>query len=177
MELDQVCRWCRSASGMLMNAVFGQDGDIARDEIVNGSLNAVQSVEALRALMEQLLSVLMQGSVRSTSDRIIQMVVVHCAINLDKSDLVVAQLARKVYITPNYLSSIFRKEMGQTISQFILNARMEMAKWLLTNRRLTRSDVAQRVGVGDVNYFSKLFKKFTGISPSDYASRSKHIDG
>lgn len=174
MEIEQVRRWCRSASGALLEAAFGHQDGVFRDSIVHESLGEVENADALKALMEQLLSVLMQESVRSTSDRMIQTVIVHCAINLDRTDLVVAQLARKVYITPNYLSSIFRKEMGQTISQFILHARMEMAKWLLADHGLTRSDVARRVGVGDVNYFSKLFKKVTGTSPSDYALRGRH---
>ena len=77
-------------------------------------------------------------------------------------------LADELNINSSYLSSLFKKETGITVTTYIIRQRINYAKHLLENTRLQIQTVAQYCGLGDVHYFSKLFKKETGLTPRDF---------
>lgn len=77
-------------------------------------------------------------------------------------------LADELNINSSYLSSLFKKETGITVTTYIIRQRINYAKHLLENTRLQIQTVAQYCGLGDVHYFSKLFKKETGMTPRDF---------
>lgn len=77
-------------------------------------------------------------------------------------------LAKKQGISLGYLSSVFRKETGMTVSEYIRERRMEYARYLLGSTKLQIQTVAFNSGIMDVQYFSKLFKKRFGQTPSEY---------
>lgn len=68
----------------------------------------------------------------------------------------------------SYFSTLFRKETGKTFLEYLLDVRIEAAKGLLRESRLTVEAVCEAVGVHDAKRFSKAFKKATGISPKEY---------
>ena len=88
--------------------------------------------------------------------------------NYSKENLSISMIASNMYLSPNYLSLMFKQETGKTINQFITETRIEKAKKLLKNEKLTLSNISLRVGYHDANYFSKAFKRETGISPKVY---------
>ncbi len=77
-------------------------------------------------------------------------------------------LADELNINSSYLSSLFKKETGLTVTAYIIRQRINYAKHLLENTRLQIQTVAQHCGLGDVHYFSKLFKKETGMTPREF---------
>lgn len=85
-----------------------------------------------------------------------------------QTDLSLEWLAKQVYLSPSYLSYLFKKEKGISINKFITMYRMEKAKELLltTNRKII--DISQDVGYSNFPYFSSLFKSHYGVSPSQY---------
>ena len=83
-------------------------------------------------------------------------------------DLSISKIASGLYLSPNYLSLVFKQETEKTINQFITETRMEKAKELLKNEKLTLSAVSLRVGYHDANYFSKAFKRETGLTPKAF---------
>ena len=83
-------------------------------------------------------------------------------------DISLADIAAYVGVTPNYLSGTFQKEMGCSLREFITTERIEAAKKLLLNKSMRVFDVAEAVGIHDVKYFSRLFKKMTGTPPGEY---------
>lgn len=93
--------------------------------------------------------------------------------NYDNQNLSIKTIARHVFVTPNYLSLVFKKSTGKTINQFITETRIEKAKGLLKDRRIKLYEIASLVGFSDANYFAKIFKKVEGMNPSDY--REKHL--
>jgi AraC-like DNA-binding protein len=90
-------------------------------------------------------------------------------------DLSTGALAKRHGISAGYLSSIFKKETGKTVSEYIRGRRMEYARYLLANTALQVQTVAFNSGIEDVQYFSKIFKREFGQTPSEY--RSSVLDG
>ena len=82
--------------------------------------------------------------------------------------IVLSELATSLGITPNYLSSLMKRQLGMTFSEYIMSVRMEQASKLLSTNNLRINEVAAKVGYENLFYFSKLFKRFYGLSPRDF---------
>lgn len=91
--------------------------------------------------------------------------------HLDK-ELTLQQVAKFVHLNPNHFSEVFKRETGQTYIEFVTMARIEKAKLILDESPAKISEVASHVGYTDMKYFSQLFKRYTGFTPSEYRSRS-----
>lgn len=83
-------------------------------------------------------------------------------------DLRLKTLAAKNNVSPGYLSSLFHKETGLTITDFVNERRVKTAKKLLKTTNLQVQTIAQHCGVDDLQYFSKIFKKAVGKTPKAY---------
>jgi AraC-like DNA-binding protein/quercetin dioxygenase-like cupin family protein len=77
-------------------------------------------------------------------------------------------IANTLFISPYYLSHIFKKEMNLSPIHYLINRRMGEAKKLLVSTDMKVREVAKMVGYGNPNYFTMLFKKFTGESPKRF---------
>lgn len=97
----------------------------------------------------------------------VQKCLLHIQMNLS-DDLSLSALAKRQGINPSYLSDLFRREVGQTVTEYVTDKRIEHAKYLLRITKLQVQTVAQHCGIPDVNYFSKIFKRSTGRTPKQY---------
>jgi len=86
-------------------------------------------------------------------------------------DLTIELIAKKVFLSKTYLCSIFKKNTGSTIGDFILEIRIQKAVEYFEKSKLSISEIGTRVGYSDQNYFTKVFKKYTGLIPSEYRKR------
>lgn len=77
-------------------------------------------------------------------------------------------LSSALNISGSYLSTIFKKETGRTLTDYINRRRIEQAKHLLETTHLQVQTIAQHCGIMDVHYFSKVFKKLTSQTPKQY---------
>jgi two-component system response regulator YesN len=82
--------------------------------------------------------------------------------------LTLKSVAKSIYVSPYYLSHIFRDELDTTFSDYVNSKRIEEAKRLLGERSYDTKTLNELVGFNDVNYFIKIFKKYTGTTPSKY---------
>lgn len=80
-------------------------------------------------------------------------------------------LARQVYLSPFYFSHIFKEEIGQTFIEYLTQVRIEEAKKRLRDSMVAVSIIAEQVGYNDVNYFSRVFKKVVGLTPTQYREK------
>ena len=80
-------------------------------------------------------------------------------------------IAREQFLTPNYLSSRFRQEVGVSISDYLLNRRVRLACRLLSTTALSIQEIAVKTGMGDASYFSKQFKRIMGLPPLRYRKK------
>lgn len=78
------------------------------------------------------------------------------------------ELAEMVGFNSAYFSSMFKKETGQTLTEYILEVRMEQARELLKQKDIKINHIPEMIGIGDAKYFSKQFKKVSGLTPSQY---------
>ena len=83
-------------------------------------------------------------------------------------NLTLTGLAQKYNISASHLSSQLKEELGMSFSEYIADRRVQLARELLADERLSINEIAERVGYKDYFYFIKVFKKVTGISPSKY---------
>jgi len=84
------------------------------------------------------------------------------------SHISVAQLAQMVYLSPDYLGKIFKKETGMTIGTMVQQVRIEKVCHLLASTDYTVAKIAEACGFEDMNFFYKIFKKHMGILPGEY---------
>ncbi len=84
------------------------------------------------------------------------------------ADLSLKRLSSVLNINPSYLSSLFKKETGTTLTEYVAKKRVENAAFLLKTTTLQVQTIAQHCGIFDVNYFTKTFKKYMGKTPKEY---------
>lgn len=89
-------------------------------------------------------------------------------------DVTLKQISSLVGLTPNYLSNLFKKELGVNFSDYLKSLRIELAKKLLMKTSLKSYEIAEKTGFIDNTYFCKVFKKTTGKSPNEFR---KHPEG
>jgi len=77
-------------------------------------------------------------------------------------------IARQVYLSRSYLSSLFKKETGYSLFAYINHVRIEKSKLYLLDHSISLVDIAALCGFEDQSYFTKVFKKATGLSPKRY---------
>ncbi len=88
-----------------------------------------------------------------------------------REELTLPSIAQEVYLTPSYLSYLFKKQTGHSLIKYITTVRLEEAKKLLKGSSLKVSEVAKRVGYQNDSYFNITFKNNLGISPTQYRER------
>lgn len=83
-------------------------------------------------------------------------------------DISLYDVSREVDISPYYFSKIFKEETGENFIEYLTNVRIEQAKTLLTGSGLSMKEICAQIGYGDPNYFSRAFKKKTGLTPTEF---------
>lgn len=128
------------------------------------------TVEDIQKLIYEMVKVYCQlvnkYSVKDYSPTV-QKVIVMIESNLS-SDLTLSELANTLNINASYLSTVFKKETGKTVTGYVNEKRIELAQELLKTTNLQIQTIAQYCGIVDVHYFTRLFKKTTGVSPKQF---------
>lgn len=95
-------------------------------------------------------------------------------VNLNVAEpLTLKSLAAMCFISPSYLSALFKQEAGTTLIDYINTQRVNRAAQLLEHSSHAIAAVAEEVGILDVNYFTKIFKKTLGVTPTRYRREHK----
>ncbi len=93
--------------------------------------------------------------------------------NYSDPKLNLSEVCSYLNISSSRFSTIFKDEIGETFMEFLTRTRIEKSKILLENCNLKNYEIAHKVGFSDPQYFSVVFKKMTGQSPSDYSKDKK----
>jgi YesN/AraC family two-component response regulator len=98
---------------------------------------------------------------------LIRKVITHIDFDLT-ADLSLKAQAQLLNVNPSYLSTLFKKETGVTLTEYVNRRRMDHALLLLNSTGMQIQLIAQHCGIPDVNYFTKTFKKMVGQTPKKY---------
>ena len=85
-----------------------------------------------------------------------------------RGKLTLKDVAAALYISPNYLSDLFKKNTGLKFSDYLMEVRLEKSRQYLTDIRYKVGDVAELVGFSDARYFSSAFRKKFGMTPLEF---------
>lgn len=91
--------------------------------------------------------------------------------NLDKK-ITIDEIAQEVYLSSCYLSRTFKQNLGCTLMEYLTHVRIEKAKMMLRNPKYNITQVAEESGFEDPGYFTRVFKKIEGITPSRFKQQA-----
>lgn len=139
------------------------------------SILDAQNLEEINAVAAQLLSVLTMALEQTgTQEQNITILRAKSLIHeFYTTGITLEEIAQKLNLTPEYLSSQFHRDTGKTFSAYIRDYRIAKAKELLIGTQLKLQQVAAQVGYADPKYFSQVFKKCTGQLPAEYRRSHK----
>ena len=123
----------------------------------------------IAAILFYCLSMLNQPEMttKSRSEDIYHGICIYIQENFQK-DVSREHIANRFNISPNHLSRLFRQQGHMTLADYITWVRIDRAKFMLKRYDLRLSDIATRCGFKDINYFFRVFKERTGLTPSQY---------
>jgi two-component system response regulator YesN len=171
-------KFCRMMSRdiMLLTSQFLVETDTwneqleVMEEAAQGNLSKLETIEEMKAAVYSY----MQAASQSISDKknsksrnvitkIKSIIENHYAENLT-----ISQIAEEVYLTTTYVCLIFKQETGYTLNDYVTKVRMDKAIELLTDTSDKLYDICYAIGYSEPSYFSKMFKKYSGLSPSEF---------
>ena len=146
-----------------------------REEKYQVEIQAIEGMDTISEIEAHLVSQIEELFTMAQKDQssslMITRVMRYINEHYQQKNLSVKQIAAELYITPTYLSSLFKRKTGNTLGEYLTKVRMERSVQLLSDLRLKTYEVALAVGYEDPSYFAKVFKKEYGIAPSEYRER------
>jgi transcriptional regulator GlxA family with amidase domain len=103
---------------------------------------------------------------------VVRQAITYVAKNLHEP-FIVKDLADHLHCHPDFLGRKFKQSMGTDLSAYLMQARVDLAKRLLVNPRLTIEDVAEGAGFSDRSHFSKAFRRIAGVPPGEFQRRAR----
>ena len=104
---------------------------------------------------------------RQSKSTLVMKTIEYISINY-REKITIADISRALYVSSTHLSQIFKNAVGISLVQYLINYRIEQAKKILEKTDLMIYSVADMVGFSDFRHFSKTFRKYVGMSPTQY---------
>lgn len=142
-----------------------------KSELIQGlehSETLEQIESCYRVALEKMLEQLLELSQNRRHHALMKEIRSFVAENFTDSNLSLTLLSDRFQVNSKYLSQLFKEELGENFSDFLIALRMELAKKLLTETMETVQDISVRAGYTNSISFSRIFKKCVGLSPGQY---------
>jgi two-component system, response regulator YesN len=137
-------------------------------------LDLIEDIRTGEQIREQVRSVLLaalafrDSQVTSQYAAMVQQASAYIDSRYADANLSLAQVASQAHLSPSYFCTVFSQEMGKTFKEYLTEIRMQRARELLRSTALKSFEIADQVGYSDAHYFSYVFRKHTGQSPTEY---------
>ncbi|MDE6273569.1 MAG: PocR ligand-binding domain-containing protein [Clostridiales bacterium] len=145
----------KKSSGLFLENIDFHDLCILTTEILDEYLDIVYKIRGGKPVHAQLVKVIS-----------------YINSNYHDSGLTLAAVAGTVHVSPYYLSHLFHDELGTTFTDYLTDVRIEHAKSYLLEG-FSGEQTAEKTGFTDASYFSKLFKKYVGVTPARYGKGNR----
>lgn len=162
--MNAVLQWLQAKGINSTDVMQEQEWDLKE-----GTLKSLARLKSWTAMVCQQISGYMNAEgkqVSSVVDKVQQYMLAHLDEEFSRE-----RLAEQVYLNPAYLSRLFRRETGLSLTDYMVKLRMNKAKEQLETSNDKVSDIAFLVGYANFSHFSKLFKKTTGLTPQEYRKK------
>ncbi|MCG8500534.1 MAG: response regulator [Firmicutes bacterium] len=170
MGLISLCLSYVTESGNSIENIFGEDflpfSEVRNKESIDAAYDWI--VQLFRKTVEP-----SRQKKMTRTRKIAEAVKEYIDTHYHEQVLSIEHIALNIYMNPGYLRTTFKKEMGLTVGKYIASVRMQKARELLNTGNMKLAEIAEKVGFSDAGYFSKCFKKYFGISPSEYETIRK----
>jgi len=157
-------------------AAFLEEQQIGREEISSFDINSemLQSKENALEYVTKILEKAVELREKNASNRygtVVDQVKKYIEEHYEEEELSLNLVASYVNFSPNHLSMVFSQQTGQTFIKYLTDYRMNKAKELLRGTGKRSSEISLEVGYKDPHYFSYLFKKTQGMTPTQYRGK------
>lgn len=152
--------------------LYGRKADIAGEEQIQVAVAGMESMKEMELFLEELLSwIETKREEKEGYSRIVQGAMDYVAQHYGEKNLSVAQIADCLHFSQAYLNVLFKQEMKITIKQYLSAYRLERAKQMLEKDFCRVTEIAEKCGYTNANYFAKVFREATGMTPAEYRKR------
>ncbi len=151
-----------------------EDGDTTIDDyeqLASNYLSVLDMLENLQTLTIRQCTASGNDKLDEVDNAVVKQILSYINNNFYKA-VSVQQLSEKFFISPNYISFLFKKAVGENFKNYLSKLRITHACNLLENSKYSVEEVGEKVGYNDYFYFIRIFKSMKGISPSKY--RDEH---
>jgi two-component system response regulator YesN len=162
VQLARVVRETGASHELLFDRAFGDYETIMR----------VKTIEELRRLTERKCEAVLAtlASMKELRPNKVIEELKRIVAAQYKDNVSLRSVAQQIYMNPNYLGKLFKANAGMSFNDYLLQVRMEKAKELLLHSDMKVYEISQAVGYGELDWFYKRFKAYTGISASEFRS-------
>lgn len=150
---------------------------ILSDYYINliGEASNQRKLEALEYTMLKDFIKVLRKNKEYAYNKLINTVISYIKKNIE-SDLSLQEISSYANVHPNYLSAAFKKEVGKTLSQYINELKISYIKLYLNNTNLSISEISYNFNFSHISYFSRFFKKHTGLTPKEYRNQNSSLE-
>jgi YesN/AraC family two-component response regulator len=89
-----------------------------------------------------------------------------------KRNITLDEISNYFNISPYYMSKLFKKKTGTNFVEYVSSRKIDLSKEMLTHTNMRILNIALELGFNEPNYFSKVFKKSVGLTPTDYRNKT-----
>lgn len=145
------------------------------EELLSESAELNTAVQFIEWVKDKLKEVVMkiEDAYDEMDDDVVKRATNYIEKNFDQ-DLTLEEIAKEVHLNSSYLSHIFKEEMGCGFTDYLTETRLDKAQELLRNSNQNVTAIANQVGYKNANYFSQVFKKKNGLTPTEYRKRNNN---
>lgn len=134
------------------------------------TLQEINDIDKLCYKLQEVVDVFTEGMfnyIPSKNSEIIRKAIAYISQNYN-TNLTLEEVANHVHLNPTYFSTLFKQSSGSSFKEYLNIVRVEESKRLLSNTDYSIIDIAVATGFENQSYFSKVFKKYTGLTPKQY---------
>lgn len=168
--LPKYCHMTEEAAGSLMRGLYSMKLNDRDHMEYYKTLCGCQLLQLLVQVSRYCLSVELESAGMLSARNYQKVLAVQNYLHTSYQEQITGELLEKRFdMNFDYLNRLFRQSVGRPIFQYLCSLRIARARELLTTTSMRISQISEQVGFQDESYFSKVFKKYTGSCPADYA--------